>query len=710
MSIKKVVCLLLFCFLVTYFIQNNMKNIEIPIAQKIAYKTTIHGEELVDQYHWLRDKNWPNVQDQKVLDYLNAENTYTENYFKPLNYLTDKIYNEILGRIKLADRSVPVMHSDGYYYFTITEEQLSYPIYARKVKDGPDEIILDQNKEAAGHNFFNIGAISVSPDGKLLAYSQDISGDEHYTILVKDLSDNKLLGDSITNVIGNVVWNKLGTGFYYTKLDDKWRANKVYFHKLGDVQELDFLVQEELDQIFRLNVDKSSSEEYIFVTSSSSTSVETSFIKADDLSHQPNLIIPRREDHLYEVDHINENFYIQTNDKGKNFRLVKLPVKDYSAQKFIEIVPHSEDVYLIGFYLYKQNLVILTKELGLPKITVSDYALNDKKLISFPDAAYTAGVIYSCVSDDGMLISYSSLNTPATIFKYGFALKDLVTLKTQEIPTGYNRDLYQSERLFATSKDGVKIPISLVYKKSLFKKDGSNPLFLYGYGSYGIAVPPAFSSNAITLLDRGFVYAIAHIRGGDDLGFKWYESAKFLTKKKTFEDFISVADYLVEQHYTSQGEIAIMGGSAGGMLVGAVMNERPELFKTVIADVPFVDVLNTMLDDTLPLTPGEFKEWGNPKEKAYFDYIKSYSPYDNIRSQNYPKLYVLAGLNDPRVTYWEPAKFVARLRATKTDDNILLLETEMEAGHGGKSGRFDRLKEIAKKYAFMLNEFDLNKE
>ncbi len=710
MSTKKILCFLLFCFLATYFIQNNMKNPEIPIAQKIPYKTSVHGEELVDQYHWLRDQNWPNVQNPKVLDYLKAENNYTENYFKPLNGLTDKLYKEMLGRIKLADRSVPVKHSDGYYYFTITEEQSSYPIYARKTKDGSDEIILDQNKEAVGHNFFNIGAISVSPDGKLLAYSQDVSGDEHYTILVKDLSNNKLLSDSITNVIGNAVWSKTGTGFYYTKLDDKWRANKVYFHKLGEAQELDQLVQEELDQIFRLSVNKSSSEEYIFITSSSSTSTETSFIKADDSSHQPHLIIPRKEDHLYEVDHIHEDFYIQTNDKGKNFRLVKIAVQNYSTHEFIEIIPHSEEVYLIGFYLYENNLVIVTKELGLPKITVTDYTLNDKKIISFPDAAYTAGVIYSCVSDDGMLISYSSLNTPSTIFKYGFALKDLVTLKTQEIPSGYDKNLYQSERLFATSKDGVKIPISLVYKKSLFKKDGSNPLFLYGYGSYGIAIPPAFSTNIISLLDVGFVYAIAHIRGGDDLGFKWYESAKFLTKKKTFEDFISAADYLVEHHYTSQGEIAIMGGSAGGMLVGAVMNERPELFKTVIADVPFVDVLNTMLDDTLPLTPGEFKEWGNPKEKEYFTYMKSYSPYDNIRPQNYPKLYVLAGLNDPRVTYWEPAKFVAKLRATKTDNNILLLETEMEAGHGGKSGRFDRLKEIAKKYAFMLNEFAINKE
>jgi oligopeptidase B len=686
-----------------------MKNTEIPIAQKIPYKTSIHGVELIDQYHWLRDQNWPNVKDQKVLEYLKAENSYSEDYFKPLNSLTDKLYKEMLGRIKLADRSVPKRHSDGYYYFTITEEKSSYPIYARKTKDGPDEIILDQNKEAEGHNFFSIGVMSVSPNGKLLAYSQDISGDEHFTILVKDLSGNKLLSDSITNVIGNIVWNKAGLGFYYTKLDDKWRANKVYFHKLGDAQALDQLVQEELDQIFRLDLSESSSEDYVFITSSSSTSTEVSFIKADDFSHNGRVIIPRTEDHLYEVDHVNEDFYIYTNDKGKNFRLVRIAVEKYLTHNYIEVVPHSDDIYLTGFYLYTQHLVIVTKELGLPKITVSDYTLNNKKVISFPDSTYTANVIYSCISDDGMLIGYSSLNTPDTVFKYGFVSKYLEVLKIQEIPSGYDKELYKSERLFVTCEDGMEIPISLVYKKSLFKKDGSNPLFLYGYGSYGFAIPPAFSTNIISLLDKGFVYAIAHIRGGDDLGFKWYESAKFLSKKITFEDFISVADYLVENHYTKQGEIAIMGGSAGGMLVGAVMNERPELFKTVIADVPFVDVLNTMLDDTLPLTPGEFKEWGNPKEKEYFNYIKSYSPYDNIRPQNYPKLYVLAGLNDPRVTYWEPAKFVAKLRANKTDNNILLLETEMEAGHRGKSGRFDRLKEIAKKYAFMLHEFAINK-
>jgi oligopeptidase B len=686
-----------------------MKNTKIPIAQRINHKIFIHDQELVDQYHWLRDQNWPNIKSQSILEYLKAENNYTESYFKPLNILTDKLYNEMLGRIELSDKSVPIKHSDGYYYFTITEEKLSYPIYARQIKDGLDEIILDQNKEAEGYNFFNIGSISVSPNGKLLAFSQDTTGDEHFTILVKDLSENKLLSESITNVIGDIEWNKIGSGFYYTKLDDKWRANKVYFHRLGDTQEQDQLILEELDPIFRLDISKSSSEEYIFITSSSSTSTEVSFIKAENSSDDACVIIQRREDHLYEVDHINGNFYIYTNDKGKNFRLVKIAVDKYLTRDFIELVPHSDDKYLTDFYLYTEKLVIVTKELGLPKIAILNYDLSDKKVISFSDQSYTASVIYSCVSDNGILISYSSLNSPHTIFKYIFAFKDLVSVKTQKIPIGYDKDLYQSERLFAISKDGVNIPISLVYKKSLFKKDGSNPLFLYGYGSYGIAIPPAFNTNVISLLNEGFIYAIAHVRGGDDLGFKWYESAKFLNKKRTFEDFISVADYLIENLYTKQGEIAIMGGSAGGMLVSVVMNERPELFKIVIADVPFNDVLNTMLDDTLPLTPGEFKEWGNPKEKEYFDYIKSYSPYDNIRQQNYPTLYVLAGLNDPRVTYWEPAKFVAKLRATKTDNNTLLLETEMEAGHRGKSGRFDRLKEIAKKYAFILHEFAINK-
>lgn len=675
-------------------------------ARKLPHITEIHGQKLTDNYHWLRDQNWPKVENEEILTFLKSENLYTEEFFKPLQVQIDNLYKQMLGRIKLADRSVAIKRSDKYHYFNITTETGDYPIHARIKSDGTEEIILDQNKESAGHNFYKIGAMSISPNGILLAYSEDTSGDEHFKIKVKNLSSWAILSDSIVDVIGGIVWDKNSSGFYYAKLNDKWRADKIYYHTLGTTQDQDVLILEEADHIFRLNLAKSSSEEYIFLYASSKNSTEVSFIRADDASRQAHQIIARREDHLCHINHIHTDFYISTNDMGKNFRLVKLPVRDYRLLKFSEMIAHSADKYLVDFNLYNNNLVVVTTELGLPIITFYSYDLTQKDSVSFPDPAYSASLKYSCRDDDGALISYSSLNTPNTVFKYEFAAKNLVTIKTQEIPSGYDKDLYKTERLMiATNDAGVKVPASLVYKKDLFKKDGSNPLFLYGYGSYGHAIPPGFSSNIISLLDAGFVYAIAHIRGGDDLGFEWYESAKFLTKKRSFDDFISVADHLVAQHYTRVGNIVIEGGSAGGMLIGVAINQRPELFKAAIADVPFVDVLNTMLDDTLPLTPGEFKEWGNPQEKNYFDYIKSYSPYENIKQQPYPSLYVLAGLNDPRVTYWEPAKYVAKLREYKTDRNILLLETEMEAGHGGRSSRFDRIKEVAKKYAFIFHEF-----
>ncbi len=687
--------------------ESNMNLGNPPIAKKISHKINIHNQELSDDYFWLRDQKWPNVENKEILAYLKYENEYTEKYFKPLKSTVENLYNEIIGRIKLADRSVPVKNSDNYYYFRITEETSDYPIYVRKQLNNKEETILDQNQEAKGHKFFKIGALSVSSDGKLLAYSEDTSGNENFTIKVKDLRTKKILSDTIKDSISSIVWDKNNRGFYYIKVDDKWRKNKIYYHALESAQEQDTLIYEEKDPTFSVDLSKSSSEEYIFVCTSSNNSSEVRFIKANDSLHQLQLLIERREDHLYSVDQIHNDFYIHTNDMGKNFRLVRLSIKDYKSQEFIEVIPHSADIYLVGFNLYNDNLVITTKELGLPKITILNYDLLHKNAISFPDPTYTASVIYSCADDKGALVSYSSLNTPTTVFKYNFDSKKLTTLKTQEIPSGYDKNLYESQRLMATANDGVKVPISLVYKKDLLKKDGSNPLYLYGYGSYGIAIPPSFNSNMISLLDAGFVYAIAHIRGGDDLGFEWYESAKFMNKKRTFSDYIAVADYLVKQKYTHAGNIAIQGGSAGGMLIGVAINERPELFKTAIADVPFVDVLNTMLDDSLPLTPGEFKEWGNPLQEEYFDYIKSYSPYDNIKEQEYPALYVLAGLNDPRVTYWEPAKFVAKLRARKKDKNILLLETEMNAGHGGKSSRFDRIKEIAREYAFILHEFGL---
>ena len=517
-----------------------------------------------------------------------------------------------------------------------------------------------------------------------------------------------MLKDKLDDVLGSIIWNETGNGFYYIKVDNKWRPNKLYYHELGTAQKADKLIYHEKDHTFGVGLSKTSDEKYIIMSIGSSDSREIHYMKSYDLSHTFKLIIPRKKDHLCDIDHIHNQFYIYTNDKGKNFRLVRVADNDISPKNYKEVIPHSEKIYLLGFSLYDHHIVYETKENGLPQIHIMNYELKALDTIKYPDPTYTTSATYSHHDDDGFMIHYSSMIAPSTVFKYHFKTKKMTTLKVREIPSGYNKSEYKSERVLVNSREkGIKIPVSLVYKKKLFKKNGSNPLFLYGYGSYGCAIPPGFNSNAISLLDKGFIYAIAHIRGGDDLGFKWYEDAKFLKKKRTFEDFIDAAKHLVKNKYTSQGNIVISGGSAGGMLIGTTINDAPELFKAAIADVPFVDVLNTMLDDTLPLTPGEFKEWGNPQEKKYFNYIKSYSPYDNVKAQNYPNLYILAGLNDPRVTYWEPAKWTAKLRDMKTDNNLLILETDMETGHGGKSGRFDAYKQVARKYAFIFKMFDL---
>jgi oligopeptidase B len=680
-----------------------------PVAKKIAYKRTIHNHIISDDYHWLRDTNWPKVNNKEILNYLKAENKYTEGFFQPHKKFQDKLYKELIGRIKLADRSVPIKKRN-YYYFVETTKTSDYEIHLRKNAQGKTEVILDENKESKPYSYFNVCTISISPNDNLMAYSVDTTGDEHYTVYIKDLTSKKSLKDTLKNVLGSIVWDETSSGFYYTKVNDKWRANKLFYHKLGNKQSEDKLIYHEKDQTFRIGLEKSSDYKYIIVAISSSTSVELRHIKSDDLTNKLQMLIERRDDHLCSVDHFHHYFYIHTNDKGKNFRLVRVDDQDYKRSNYQELIPHSDKIYLTGVALYDHNLIIETKELGLPKIHIMDYDLKRKDSIDYPDPAYAASVIYSCHNDDGMMIGYSSMKSPASILKYDFKTKKIKTLKTQEIPSGYNKDEYASERILVPSREkNIKIPVSIVYKKSLFKKDGSNPLFLYGYGSYGISISPRFNTSIFSLLERGFVYAIAHVRGGDDLGFKWYESAKFLKKRRTFHDFIDIARHLVKHKYTSAGNIAIAGGSAGGMLVGNAVNEAPELFRAAIADVPFVDVLNTMLDDTLPLTPGEFKEWGNPKEKEYFHYIKSYSPYDNVKAQSYPNLYVLAGLNDPRVTYWEPAKWVAKLRDTKTDSNLLVLETDMDTGHGGKSGRFDKFKEVAKKYLFVLTVFGIKK-
>jgi len=675
-----------------------------PKAEKIPHITKMNGETLVDNYAWLRDKHWPKVDDPKILGYLNEENAYTSAFMTQGKVNYDKLYAEIIGRIKLEDASVPIK-KDNYDYYKRTEKDSNYPIYCRKLNTHPEakeEVILDANALAKVSPYFDLGTMDISQDHTKLLYSADYNGSDRYTVKVKDLTTGQLLPDSIENTIGEVLWNKDGTGFFYAKLSEQWRSEEIYFHKLSDAQSKDILLYKESDPLFMVDVEQSSNKRFIFISSSSKNTSEVRYIDLDQNKLEPILIQARKEDHLYTVDNHGDLFYILTNDKGKNFRLVTTTITQPDQSHWKELIAHNPNIYLNELSLYKQYLALSTKEQGLTQINIINLNTQEKDILKFPDPTYDASQVFTTFDDKALRISYSSLVTPNSIMAYDFATKKLETLKVTEIPSGYTPSDYVSERVFATSKDGTKVPISLVYKKSLFKKDGSNPLYLYGYGSYGFAIPASFIHHALSLVDRGFVYAIAHVRGGDDMGYLWYESAKFLTKKNTFDDFLSVADYLVRDQYTSAGNITISGGSAGGMLIGVSVNERPELFKTAIADVPFVDVLNTMLDDTLPLTPSEFKEWGNPKDPKYFDYIKSYSPYDNVKAQHYPAMYVSAGINDPRVAYWEPAKWVAKLRELKTDNHWLLLDTNMDSGHAGATGRFGRAKDVAKEYLFIL--------
>lgn len=674
-----------------------------PKAEQIPFVVNVKGKETQDNYHWLRDTHWPKVEDPKILEFLKAENSYADAFIKDQQPQYDKLYKELTARIKLEDSSVPLKRDD-YYYYHSTEKDSNYPIFARKYKSltHAEEIILDVNQLAQASPYFSLGTLHISNDHRKLLYSVDTNGSDRYTVSVKDLSTGKTLSDRIENTLGPVYWNNEGTGFFYAKLSDSWRTEEVYFHQLGDPQSKDKLLYKEQDPLYMVHLDRSSNKRFLFIVAQSKDSSEVRFLDLNKGKLEPQLIEPRKNEHLYSVDQHGDLFYILTNDKGKNFRLVTTPISKPNQSHWQEWIAHKADVYLGNIALYEKYLVLSTREQGLSQIKIFNLKTKAEESIQFPDPTYDASHSFTGYEATGPRIIYSSLVTPESTLEYDFATKTLTTLKTAEIPSGYDKSLYHTERLFATSKDGSKIPISLVYKKSLFKKDGKNPLSLYGYGSYGSAVDPVFKHHLLSLIDRGFVYAIAHVRGGDEMGYEWYESAKFLNKKNTFNDFISVADYLIHEKYTSSGNLSITGRSAGGLLVGVSVNERPELFKTVIADVPFVDVLNTMLDETLPLTPGEFKEWGNPKDPQYYDYIKSYSPYDNVKAQAYPAMFVSAGINDPRVTYWEPAKWVAKLREMKTDDNLILLQTNMDAGHAGASGRFGVMKDVAKEYLFIL--------
>ncbi|MCE2992390.1 MAG: S9 family peptidase [Candidatus Jidaibacter sp.] len=658
-------------------------------------------------YAWIRDANWPNSVDNKILDCLHAENKKCEEFFSPLQSEVDSLFAELKARIKEDDFTVPIKVDDYYYYSYIKQGQ-DYWVHARKhgSLSAKEEVLLDENLEAAGKDFFHTGDVEASPNHKLLAYGMDLDGSERYQLFVKDIAGNKLLDGNVKDAFGSIVWHKNNEGFFYIPTGENWRAEKVFYHTIGMPQSDDVLVYEEKDHTFSVNIDLSSSERYLFIVAKSGNNNETWYLDLEDPNAKLTVVLPRERDHLYHVTHHGDYFYMLTNDKGKNYRLVRADIDDPNKSRK-EIIGHINDVYLLDVTAYKNHIVLEKRVLGLTQIQIIELATKESEEIKFKDEVYDAYHIFTTFDSLAVRYQYSSLTQPRSIMEYEFATKKSTELKIQEIPSGYDAEKYQTKRVWATSNDGVKVPVSLLYRKDLFKQDGSNPLYLYGYGSYGIAIPPSFRTTALSLVNRGFVFAIAHIRGGDDLGYDWYESAKFLTKKRTFEDFIAAAESLIEHKYTAKGQIAICGGSAGGMLMGYCANNAPELYKAIIMHVPFVDVLETMMDETLPLTPLEFEEWGNPKDPAYYEYIKSYSPFDNIAAQSYPNIFITSGLNDPRVGYWEPTKFALKLRDYKNDDNLLLLKTNMDAGHQGKSGRYDSLKELAEEYVFILKTFGM---
>ena len=675
---------------------NSSGKLNPPMTEKKAKVTDIHGEKLMDNYFWLREKKNP-----VVIAHLEAENAYTTAMMKHTEALQEKLYNEILSHIKQTDVNVPYKRGD-YFYYTRTVEGQQYPIFCRKHRtlDAPEQIVIDVNELAKGHKFMSVGAFLPSDDGNLLAYSTDNTGYRQYTLQIKNLATGELFPEKIERV-NNLAWasdNK--TIFYVTEDAVTKRSDKLFRHVLGS-EKYD-LIYEEKDELFDIGVGKTRDKAVIILGSYSKTSTEGRYIPANNPNAEWKIILPRQKDHEYDVDHRNGLFYIRTNKGAKNFRVVTAPVSDPSEKNWKEFVAHRPAVKVEGIDTFADHAVLSEWENGLQHIEIVDFKTNKHHRVAFPEPVYSAGPTSNAEFNTTVLrYNYQSLTTPSSVFDYDMNSRQAVLKKQTEVPGGFDKNNYKAERVFATASDGTKIPISLVYRKTV-KLDGSAPMLLYGYGSYGVSISPGFSASRLVLLDRGAVFAIAHIRGGGELGEPWREAGRMMNKMNTFTDFIASAEHLINNKYTSKDRLVIQGGSAGGLLVGAVSNMRPDLFKAVVSQVPFVDVLNTMLDATLPLTTSEYIEWGNPNEKAAFEYMKKYSPYDNIRKANYPAMLVKVSLNDSQVPYWEGAKFVAKLRDYKTDKNTLILKTNMGAGHGGASGRYDAFRETAFDYAFML--------
>lgn len=682
-----------------------------PDAEKQSHITEIHGLKLEDPYFWMRlsdeQKNaeTPDEQTQKVLDYLNAENKYKEQALASTEEFQTKLYDEIVGRIVKDDESVPVFFN-GYWYYSRFEEGKEYAYNCRKkgTMNAEEEIMLNQPQLADGHSYFAIGGSSVSPNNEMIVYGVDTVSRREYTLNFKNLSTGEMLEDKIDKTSGGAVWANDNKTVFYTKKDPQTlRQNRVYKHVIGTPESEDVLVFEETDETFYCWVTKSKSQEYIMIGSGATLSTEIRFLSADTPDGEWTIVHPREMDHEYSVSHYGDHFYINTNKDAKNFKLMKAPVSDTRIENWVDVIPHREDVLFEGVEIFSSHLVVEERIEGLTQIRIKSWDGNEDYYLEFNDPAFLAGVSSNLDFDaEKLRFGYTSLTTPYTTYEHKFSDRSRTTLKQQKVLGGkFDATNYTSERIMVKARDGAKVPVSIVYRKDT-ELNGESPLLLYAYGSYGSSMDPYFSSTRLSLLDRGFVYAIAHIRGGQEMGRHWYEDGKLFNKMNTFTDYIDCGEYLVENGYTSPDHMYAMGGSAGGLLMGAVMNMSPELFNGVIAAVPFVDVINTMLDETIPLTTFEFDEWGNPKDKDYFDYIMKYSPYDNVQAMDYPNTLITTGYWDSQVQYWEPAKWIAKLRDEKTDDNLLIMHCNMETGHGGASGRFARFKETAMEYAFMF--------
>lgn len=684
---------------------NHPSNPTPPVAKKVPHKIETHDDMRIDDYFWLREKTNP-----EVIAHLKAENAYTEAVLAGEKALRESLFDELKARLKEDDTAVP--YKDGnydYYWRMIPGKQ--YAIHCRKHRstNAQEEVLIDGNALAEGKAYYRLGALEVSEDQKWLAYSVDFDGSEKYQIFFKNLETGKFSPEVITGAATSLEWANDNQTVFYTLLDEHERPDRLFRHSIGTDPKNDILVYQESDPQFFVYCSKTRSRRFIFLDIQGKITSETRFLNADEPTEEFQFIEPRRRGIEYSVSHHNDKFFIVTNDTVQNFRLVEAPVQSPGAAHWKELLSGSPHLYIEDCEAFRSHLVVHVREKGLPGLRIynlSDFSFHS---VEFPEPTYGLGAQTNAEFDSEIYrFVYTSLVTPATVYDYNMVTKELSVRKRQEIPSGYNATLYKSERIYAKSADGIDVPISLVYKTDTNdSRPFPRPLYLYGYGSYGASMNASFSSSRLSLLDRGFIYAIAHIRGGSEMGRGWYDDGKFLKKQNTFNDFIAAAEHLIAKGYTRRGDIAIAGGSAGGMLIGNVINQRPELFKAAVAHVPFVDVVNTMLDDTLPLTTLEYEEWGNPSDPTYYHYMKSYSPYDNVKAQAYPHLLVTSGFNDPRVTYWEPAKWVAKLRELKTDHHMLLQHINLEAGHGGPSGRYDALKEFALECAFILKAFGL---